>query len=489
LPAAVTIGPVNGGSAVTAAIPSPPGGGEDAFGQVLRSVQHVASETDGGGGPAVQSFRGTPPTLGEVGSGPPLAIVPPQLGQAAATGDPPPVVKPARTAKNDRRAAYPQETASICSMLGPVAPAPDMARPVAPTPAVPRATVSGSVVSGATVSGTNEAPSTGCTSGSFEPDSLKGRPGQAGAGADPDRETAIVDSAANNDLSPKAAYSGTPFQPLKEATKLPPQPGREPTSGITPGPVQASAPNAASSPSPAPDRKNGLRATEMAGNPAPRPANADLRPELTMSPATVAPAPAPLAVEATAPAHSRSPATPASQIAPALLTLAKTQDGDQLMTVRLHPADLGMVQVRIERSPFGSTQVEITAAKSDTLQVLQRDQAQLHRTLDDAGIPASGRTLTFHIAQPVQPFAGGNASAHSGGQQATPSRATGSNTDSAGSASDSSGWASGGGKGSYLARETAIWSGSRRQTSSAAAVTDNLPSNTPTYRIGLDITA
>ena len=40
------------------------------------------------------------------------------------------------------------------------------------------------------------------------------------------------------------------------------------------------------------------------------------------------------------------------------------------MTVRLHPDDLGMVQVRIERGPSGSVQVEITAEKADTLQAV-----------------------------------------------------------------------------------------------------------------------
>jgi flagellar hook-length control protein FliK len=56
-------------------------------------------------------------------------------------------------------------------------------------------------------------------------------------------------------------------------------------------------------------------------------------------------------------------ASPVDQVAPTLLSLARTKDGNQQITVRLHPADLGVVQIRIERTPNGSTLVEITAEK------------------------------------------------------------------------------------------------------------------------------
>ena len=115
-------------------------------------------------------------------------------------------------------------------------------------------------------------------------------------------------------------------------------------------------------------------------------------PEPTATAATVS---APVA-----PAHA-SPAAatpPAAQIGSGPLTLGPAADGSQQMTLRLHPAELGVVQVQIGRSDTGAAHVEITAEKADTLQALLRDQPQLHRALDDAGVPAAGRAVTFHAA-------------------------------------------------------------------------------------------
>ena len=40
----------------------------------------------------------------------------------------------------------------------------------------------------------------------------------------------------------------------------------------------------------------------------------------------------------------------------------------------------------------------ITADRPATLALLQHDQPQLHRALDQAGVAAEGRALTFHLA-------------------------------------------------------------------------------------------
>ncbi|MDR3530309.1 MAG: flagellar hook-length control protein FliK [Rhodopila sp.] len=166
--------------------------------------------------------------------------------------------------------------------------------------------------------------------------------------------------------------------------------------------------------------------------------------------------------------------------------LGKTADGSQQMTIRLHPAELGMVQVRIERASSGMTQVEITAEKADTLQALQRDQSQLHRTLDEAGLPAAGRTVTFHVAQPAQAPSGNNGSGQGGGQAGTghawAGRTTSGNPDAGGSA--------GGGKGGYPAKESSFHASGRRSGVSAGPQGEHPTTTTAKlYRIGLDITA
>ena len=162
-----------------------------------------------------------------------------------------------------------------------------------------------------------------------------------------------------------------------------------------------------------------------------------------------------------------------------------SSDGSQQMTVRLHPAELGMVQVRIGSAVSGGTHIEITAENPSTLLALQRDQPQLHRTLDDAGIPAAGRTVTFHVVQPAQAAASSNGSGTSGGhgssQQGSPGRTGSGTTDADGSA--------GGGRGSFPARERNTYSSSRRASAEPATANATVASAGKSYRIGLDITA
>ena len=68
--------------------------------------------------------------------------------------------------------------------------------------------------------------------------------------------------------------------------------------------------------------------------------------------------------------------------------------------MRLDPPELGHVQVRIDRPSAAPARVEITVEKPETLALLLRDQPQLQRALDQAGVPAEGRSLTLHVASP-----------------------------------------------------------------------------------------
>jgi flagellar hook-length control protein FliK len=93
-------------------------------------------------------------------------------------------------------------------------------------------------------------------------------------------------------------------------------------------------------------------------------------------------------------------ASPAEQVAPVLVSMAHAQDGAQRLTLRLDPAGLGHVQIRIDRTLDAAARVDITVEKPETLLLLLRDQPQLQRALDQAGIPPDGRSVTFHIATP-----------------------------------------------------------------------------------------
>jgi len=99
-------------------------------------------------------------------------------------------------------------------------------------------------------------------------------------------------------------------------------------------------------------------------------------------------------------ASAPAPESPASQLAPALMSLANGPGGAQRLTLRLAPPELGQVQIRIERPQDAPPRVDITVEQSATLILLLRDQPQLQRTLDQAGVPQDGRSVTFHLAPP-----------------------------------------------------------------------------------------
>lgn len=142
----------------------------------------------------------------------------------------------------------------------------------------------------------------------------------------------------------------------------------------------------------------------------PPPVTADSSNSPTSAPAVVSPqaiaaastpslptvATPPAAQAASTPQHT----APAAQIAPALVSLGRSSDGTQHLTVRLDPPDLGRVQIRIDRSPDAQAHVAITVERPETLTLLLRDQPQLQHALDQAGVPATGRSVTFHVATP-----------------------------------------------------------------------------------------
>jgi hypothetical protein len=167
-----------------------------------------------------------------------------------------------------------------------------------------------------------------------------------------------------------------------------------------------------------------------------------------------------------------APSHPAAQIAPALLTLARDADGSRQMTLRLHPAELGAVQVRIGRSETGTARIDIFAEQTGTLQALIRDQAELHRALDDAGVPAAGRTIVFHAAPASAPSEQSGFSfqaAHQGGSGTPNGHA-----------------AFGGGRSGYADSGHGSDPGSSRNRTPAGKTE---PPRSESYRVGLDIVA
>lgn len=96
-------------------------------------------------------------------------------------------------------------------------------------------------------------------------------------------------------------------------------------------------------------------------------------------------------------------AAPAEQVGPVLASFTASSalpGAPRQLVIRLDPAELGRVQLRIDRTPGGPARVELLVERPETLLLLLRDQPQLHRALDLAGVPATDRTLQFQLAQP-----------------------------------------------------------------------------------------
>ena len=179
---------------------------------------------------------------------------------------------------------------------------------------------------------------------------------------------------------------------------------------------------------------------------------------------------APNASQAAAATAAAKPAVlqPSQQVTPALVQLTHTSNGGQL-TLQLNPGELGRVHIQIDRAADGSANVQVTADRAETLQLLVADQAQLHHALDSAGLPHEGRTLNLSLAEPEtdagQGFNGGGA--NGGNNSAAGERSNGQQGRSSSRNSDD---------------ETGTWIAGTRSATSSILTTNRL-------RAGVDITA
>ena len=67
------------------------------------------------------------------------------------------------------------------------------------------------------------------------------------------------------------------------------------------------------------------------------------------------------------------------------------------IVIRLQPADLGRVEVKLEVAPAGRTVVTVWADKPETLDLLQRDARSLERALEQAGLRTDSGSLSFNL--------------------------------------------------------------------------------------------
>ena len=87
---------------------------------------------------------------------------------------------------------------------------------------------------------------------------------------------------------------------------------------------------------------------------------------------------------------------PARQLAPVVVSLALGR-GDEALTIALDPGELGRVEVSIGQGKDAG-QLRIVAERPETLALLQRDQRELDRALNQAGLGDMARSLSFSLA-------------------------------------------------------------------------------------------
>ena len=89
-------------------------------------------------------------------------------------------------------------------------------------------------------------------------------------------------------------------------------------------------------------------------------------------------------------------------------------DGSSKISIQLHPADLGKLDIKLEVGADGKTNVVVTADNHKTLELLQRDAQGLSKMLNDAGLKTDSGSLSFNLG------GGGQNQNNSAGKNAQP---------------------------------------------------------------------
>jgi flagellar hook-length control protein FliK len=119
------------------------------------------------------------------------------------------------------------------------------------------------------------------------------------------------------------------------------------------------------------------------------------------------------------PAAASEPAVPLAGLAVAIASRA--QAGASQFDIRLDPPELGRIDVRLDVDGSGQVRTHVTVDRADTLQLLQSQQPQLERALEQAGLKTVDNGLQFTLRD--QSFAGqngGSGGQHYANQQAAP---------------------------------------------------------------------
>ena len=81
----------------------------------------------------------------------------------------------------------------------------------------------------------------------------------------------------------------------------------------------------------------------------------------------------------------------------ALEIAANVKSGKSSFEIRLDPADLGRIDVRVQIDQNGQVTSHLTVEKPETLSMLRQDAPQLQQALSDAGLKTDSGGLQFSL--------------------------------------------------------------------------------------------
>ncbi|QQR37247.1 flagellar hook-length control protein FliK [Devosia oryziradicis] len=82
----------------------------------------------------------------------------------------------------------------------------------------------------------------------------------------------------------------------------------------------------------------------------------------------------------------------------------QVNEGNSRFQIRLDPPELGRIDVRLDIDKAGQVHARLVVEKSETLDLMQRDQRALERALQQAGLDSGKTNLEFSLKQ--NPFSG-----------------------------------------------------------------------------------
>lgn len=219
------------------------------------------------------------------------------------------------------------------------------------------------------------------------------RPARAANGKSPAPQPADNSSAPRSPLAP-AAFTPDAFAPASSAGQA--------DTAIRPAVVATGEAKDPQRPAAGADASKAEAAARPAAAQVPDPASPQPDPAVAVvQPA--APAPAEPAVHSLVGSTDQTATPPAAQLGSILVASTRTQGGNQQLTVRLDPPELGRVQIAIAQPGTGAAAVTLTVERPETLLMVLRDAPALHQALDRAGIPAEARTVAFQLAPQHEP--------------------------------------------------------------------------------------